>query len=119
MSSNTDVARCTALLVAPRLHPYRAPLLRRLELKIIDSQVVASLSLCPVGSSEHQRDELRVADVMALKAKLPPRQKASWVALLKSCHKELHGQPCYINGCPASGETFDTSMQRSIKHVWE
>ena len=60
-----------------------------------------------------------MADVMALKAKLPPRQKASWVALLKSCHKELHGQPCYINGCPASGETFDTSMQRSIKHVWE
>jgi hypothetical protein len=85
-----------------------------LELIIDDSQVVARLALAASESTQ-----LCLSDVVALKAKLPPRQKASWVAWLKSCHTQLHGNPCSVIGCPAIGEKFDRALQLSFKHVME
>ena len=111
-----------ALLVAPRSYPYRALLARRLELKIIDSVVVAACQAAHSTDTEgtsQSSDELCVSEIMALKARLPPREKASWVALLRSCHEQLHGRPCRINGCPVAAAAFPTSFQRSLRDVWE
>jgi len=93
-----------------------------LELKIINSVIVAACratSSTETQGTSQSRNELRVSEVSALKAKLPPREKSSWVALLKSCHKQLHGQPCRINGCPAAAAAFPPSFQRSLRDVWE
>ena len=68
-----------ALLVAPRSYPYRALLARRLELKIIDSVVVAACQAAHSTDTEgtsQSSDELCVSEIMALKARLPPREKA-------------------------------------------